>query len=236
MEHASIDIESLSTAVDTVVLSIGAQMFNEHGLVGEGFHVVLDQEEQLPMRSVSASTLEWWMGQSQEARDAIWKAPKVSVKLALEMLRVHISRADRIWCRGLNFDLPILDHLHAQNGMKTPWAYYYGRDSRTLLELVPPGPKTNGHVAHHALSDAREEAAQLVRAWTILKHRAEAADRLDRASLAMAENPNLCAAVTTAARAPGNYVNDGHLADAKGLRADGSVRTFSKSPTLAAPY
>lgn len=164
MTQAMIDIETLDTSVSAVVLSFGVQLFTDQGLLPERYHVALEIQSQLDAgRTISASTLDWWFKQSPAAQQAAFGQRRMSVRTALEMLAVVLNGVEHVWCRGLNFDVPIVDHLHAQNGMKTPWKYNKVRDSRTLLDLIPTDlePKRAG-VAHNALDDATHEAAFVV--------------------------------------------------------------------------
>ena len=70
-----------------------------------------------------------------------------------------------VWCNGMNFDLPILDNACRAVGMQTPWAYYNGRDYRTLKGMFPKELvnrlRIRPEVAHDALDDSRAQALTL---------------------------------------------------------------------------
>jgi hypothetical protein len=167
------DLETLGTDPDAVVLSIGAVLFDyDRGVTGR-FYMVLDRTWQMQHRSVTADTLDWWMEQSQEARDAIWKAKQVfEPAYALQALQHFVPADVRFaWCRGLNFDDPIMAHLYKQLGHEKPWKFFQGRDSRTVLDDVGGAPlPTRSGIHHQALDDAEYEAQRLI---AVLNHRRE---------------------------------------------------------------
>lgn len=71
-----LDLETLSTARDAAILSIGAVKFClETYTLGEEFYRVIRLDSAIDANlSVSAATIEWWMKQGEEAR-AIFNLP-----------------------------------------------------------------------------------------------------------------------------------------------------------------
>ena len=177
MLHAMIDLETLDTAVTSAVLSLGVALFNDDGLwPHHDLEVRFDLDEQLRGgRTVSASTIQWWMLQSEAARSAAFGKPARSVPvLRIEevqrLLTGLLNGVDHVWCRGLAFDIAILDHMFASRQLRSPWKYSAVRDSRTILDHIAPDalPKRAGE-AHNALDDARHEAACVVEALATLQ-------------------------------------------------------------------
>lgn len=65
-KHFSVDIETLSTAVNAAVLSIGAVEFDPlSGKILREFYHELDLSEQ-PGRHIDTNTVQWWFKQCQE--------------------------------------------------------------------------------------------------------------------------------------------------------------------------
>lgn len=171
MNNVMIDIETLGTAANSVILSAGAVQFGENGL-GDEFYSNINIDSCLDKGlMVEGRTILWWMGQNDEARAALGQN-ELPLATALQGLADAFDwKNTLVWCNGLNFDLPILDTAYRACGMQPPWAYYNGRDYRTVkneldkesfraLEIKPT-------TAHYALEDAKAQALTLlaIRSW-----------------------------------------------------------------------
>jgi len=169
-----IDIETLSTAPDALVLSIGARQFDcvgrEGPWFGEALLVVPDLVDQLLMgRRVDRSTQEWWSKQDPQAATH-WRTPSkaFTVRTALAELHTFVRDAPRVWARGPHFDIAILDSLYQCYGMKSPWRYNTIRDVRTYcddrspIRTLPP-IAISDMPPHHPLKDCELQICDL---WT----------------------------------------------------------------------
>lgn len=175
-KNLMIDLETLSTAPDAVILSMGAVAFDERAhLSGQpnvcatAFYRALNIEEQKAMgRRVDESTMAWWAQQSPEAR-AVFDEEKAPVRQALEEFGAFI--AERTvgkefvlpWGNGADFDLVLLSSLHQWRGVKVPWRYHNHRCFRTLKNLLPEdyaiAQQSVDRIGHHnALADAAWQA------------------------------------------------------------------------------
>ena len=157
--HATIDIETLGTSPDTVVLTIGGIKFDpmeDDGLHSQ-FYYRLDADEQIEMgRTVDEKTLEWWEKQPEEIRkEALETTGRVSTEQSLKALNKWLVGVDKIWCQGPVFDIGILENLYKQIGLHHNWPFYIIRDSRTLFSLMDKDPRKEiDFKAHNALADA----------------------------------------------------------------------------------
>jgi hypothetical protein len=157
--HATIDIETLGTSPDTVVLTIGGIKFNPHeddGLHSE-FYYRLDADEQINMgRSVDEKTIQWWETQSEEVKnEAMSPDDRVSVEETLRALNKWLVGVDKLWCQGPVFDIGILQDLYTGIDLHWNWAFWDIRDSRTLFGLMDKDPRKEiDFAAHNALADA----------------------------------------------------------------------------------
>ena len=138
MTDLMIDLETLSTKPNAVILSLGAVKFNpysdfidmEHGL-----DIKVDVDSQITLgRDVQEDTLTWWEKQPKEVQEAAFGASNRTnlddfVK-ALNKISVGVTN---IWCQGPVFDIVILENLYKQLGTPVPWNYWQIRDSRTLF-------------------------------------------------------------------------------------------------------
>ena len=157
--HATIDIETLGTSPDTVVLTIGGIKFDpmeDDGLHSQ-FYYRLDADEQIEMgRTVDEKTLEWWDKQDEEVKkEALETTGRVSTEQSLKALNKWLVGVDKIWCQGPVFDIGILENLYKQIGLHHNWPFYIIRDSRTLFSLMDKDPRKEiDFKAHNALADA----------------------------------------------------------------------------------
>lgn len=174
--HVMVDIETLSTEKNAVVLSIGAVEFDPFtGKILAEFYRPLKLSSQ-SKRHVSASTVQWWAKQCEKNLDNVGFLAGLDengwdVTEALTMLGVFIAGADEagqdvdvnVWACDPDFDLDILATLYADFGMKTPWKYYETRSVRTIRTMGKQfnleTPKLEA--SHNALDDCVRQAKQV---------------------------------------------------------------------------
>lgn len=167
----SLDIETMSTAPNAAIASIGACRFDLHGdgigdWINDTFHVHVSLPNcQRYGTAFDASTVLWWLAQGDEARQAMIAGQQDAAPLvtALEALADFIGATQTtsdedtqaIWANGASFDLPILANAYRCVGMPLPWKYWQERDLRTLKALFPEcGISRIGGIPHSALDDA----------------------------------------------------------------------------------
>ena len=171
-DSVMIDIETLGQAPDAVVVSIGAVRFSlDTGSVDEagGFYRAIDPTSD-PVGKFDASTIVWWMKQSQAARDA-WMTGGISAKAALSDFYFWTREiVGNVWANPPTFDLTILDSLYKRHGIQKPWHYRQERCSRTLFNLaIDRGfSPLIADKPHHALQDAILQAHGLCAAYRFL--------------------------------------------------------------------
>lgn len=170
--HIVLDLETLSTQSDAVVVSIGAVALSARGLVVAEYHQAITRESQ-PRRDIDIDTLAWWDHQSDAAQAASLLATDgIPASEALQGFVAWVGeyanpKTVKVWGNGSSFDNVILSSLYADHpaGPARPWNYWNDRDMRTLLDQHPHardvGPFEG--IQHHALHDARHEAKQLAK-------------------------------------------------------------------------
>lgn len=165
-----IDLETLATTADAVILSIGAVRFDlDAGLVFDEPESVFYRSiaiDSQPARKITGSTLAWWMMQSEQAR-AVFVEPTSSILDALCDLTQWVDpqpgTQPNVWSNGADFDLPMLNHVYEQESWEPPWKPYAGRCYRTYKNL--PGARAvkveRQGLHHNALDDAIFQARHL---------------------------------------------------------------------------
>ena len=162
-----IDIETLGTTPDALILTIAAQEFNplQRDWLGKSYYARVDFASQ-ETRRIEQGTLDWWSTQAKDVREeAFAEDLRISLAQALTELGKIIWHSKRIWAQGPHFDMTILEHAYKSLNMALPWKYYAVRDSRTLFSLAPQLERYPA--SHNALEDC---CCQIALLWDTLEY------------------------------------------------------------------
>lgn len=168
-DHIMIDLETLDTAVTGVILSIGAVKFDKDGISNDGFYRSVTIQSNLDEhRTISPSTLAWWLDQTDKARAVITDPNAVPLTQALDDLAEWIGpmwKGKLVYGNGADFDISML--AHAYHRVPTPWQFFNVRCFRTIknLGMAKSVPKPANALAHNALFDAIAQAEHLIDIW-----------------------------------------------------------------------
>ncbi|HFQ8924743.1 TPA: 3'-5' exoribonuclease [Citrobacter freundii] len=178
--HLMVDLETMGSGPDAPIVSIGAVYFDPStGNTGAEFYQVVSLESSMSFgMKPDASTIQWWLKQSSEARSAILVDEAMGLRETLELLADFIaenaangSHTVQLWGNGCSFDNVILRRAYALT--ETPFAvpFWNDRDVRTMVELgksVGINPRFDipfeGDM-HNALSDARHQVKYVSAIW-----------------------------------------------------------------------
>lgn len=172
------DIETLDTKPSAVVLTIGAAAMDADGRIMETYHAHLNIQEQLDKgRTVSASTIGWWLEQTEEARKGVRSSFDKEIPLVETLVGFNqfIARCEKhgataFYSNGPEFDAIILQSLYNTAGVAWPVKYCNVRSFREMKTRFPDqGPAFVGE-KHNALADAIHQANWL---WNIELYLAE---------------------------------------------------------------
>lgn len=170
MEHIMLDLETLSTRADAVIVSIGAVKFDlDGGLEDPCFYTVCHLDQ--PDRHMSPDTLGWWMTQTDDARAVFNDSNKMYLSDALLELINFIDHPQyKLWANGADFDIPIINHALGTQGLKTSVRHSNHRCYRTMKNLYSqvPMPEFDG-TRHNALADAIHQAKHLQAIYKFMK-------------------------------------------------------------------
>lgn len=163
-----LDLETLGTRPECVILTLGAVKFDPYNIElepGPGLYIRPDADEQIALgREVQDDTLLWWTKQNEEVREeALGVEGRVPVEQMYRELNRFLVGVENIWAQGPVFDIAILENLYRQYGWPVPWQFWQIRDSRTLFG-VHGDPRKKGDLLHNALADcvSQAEAVQTV--------------------------------------------------------------------------
>lgn len=160
-EHIMVDIETLDTAVTARILSIGACTIHNtpDGPSRHEFYRELYPHQ--AGRTESQDTLDWWSRQANKPNGTL-DLPSALIQFSQWIASLRATPI--IWCKGLDFDVAILNHAFRQCAIQIPWKYNHVRDCRTLEwmfeEKIDKTIKNDN--AHNALADAKYQSDVLL--------------------------------------------------------------------------
>ena len=163
MMDIMLDIETLSTLPNSVILTFGAVKFDPFGSdvdTDKGLYFRIDVDEQIQLnRHVYQGTVDWWGTQPEEVREeALGEKDRIPVEEFCNSLNRFLVGVDNIWAQGPAFDIVILEDLYRQLERPIPWQFWQIRDSRTLFGVHGDPREKGRHGAHNALVDCYYQA------------------------------------------------------------------------------
>lgn len=162
--NVMIDLETLGTSPDSVILAIGAVKFNGLTIVDE-FYEVIDPQSCIDAGlKVDVSTVMWWMQQGEEARSA-FKRPGYPLVNTLAGFTAWLGADDKghkVWGNGADFDNAMLQMAYKKAGQMQPWKFWDNRCYRTMKALRPDIKMQRVGTHHNALDDAKDQALHLI--------------------------------------------------------------------------
>ena len=170
--HIMIDIETLGTTHDTVIMSIGIVKFNPKtsGIISKLLlKPTIEDQTEVYNRVIDEGTLKWWSEQSTEALDAAFdETDRISFKDCMEVLYHYCWNQERVWANGTCFDIVILEHALKQClpdlPNSAPWSFWNVRDTRTFYEAAGVSLKDKKYgtkTTHNAMEDAEHQVIVL---------------------------------------------------------------------------
>ena len=159
--NAMVDIETLGLGQDAIILSLGAVVFSKHqGSIKSFYREISISNQESLGRTRDPSTEKFW----SEQRDMPNGVDPLIGVLNQFCDFYRMNECKTIWCKGLDFDIPIIKHALNQCAIEVPWKYNDVRDFRTLKKcfaLPEDAMWVNGN-KHNALADAHHQASELL--------------------------------------------------------------------------
>ena len=169
MIHAMIDLETLSTNPNAVILTVGGVKFDPTTQMKpySEMYFRVDVDSQTKMgRDVMQDTVNWWSKQPKQISDEAFSDDnRTSLDEMIKSINKFSVGVDVFWCQGPLFDYAILQDIYKQLGHPAPWQYWQIRDSRTLFSLVPRDLNEKRQDLHNALEDCRFQAKKVQRVY-----------------------------------------------------------------------
>lgn len=139
MKHIMVDIETLGRTPGAAIISLGAVAFDPYTTesLDQRFSRYFDLADVVRKGGIiEPSTVLWWAKQDGE----LFKkqlSGSVGLKRGLaDFNRWYKShKAERVWARGVAFDMTILEAAFRMADVAVPWKYGEVRDSRIFDDL-----------------------------------------------------------------------------------------------------
>lgn len=163
MNRLMLDFETLDVAESPVILSMGAVVFNENGIV-DCISEKIDTRSCIDLGcTISDDTITWWDKQSKEARDAAFGG-KTNISYAMGMLVDFYKKYEcaEIWSKGSIADIRWTNNILAKLNLKSPWNFWDEMCFRTYLKYSPKVDFQPVGETHNALDDAMNQAMQWI--------------------------------------------------------------------------
>ncbi len=160
-----LDLETMGTSANSAIISMGAVRFDDSKITDE-FYEIIDLESCLyEGLEINASTVMWWMKQSDQARAQFNTDSSVPLITALLSFREFINEIEHepiIWGKGPSFDNVILANAFKKTDFDIPWKFRNERCYRTLKAMHPEIKMQRIGTHHNALNDAKSQAMHLI--------------------------------------------------------------------------
>jgi hypothetical protein len=174
MNSIMLDLETMGNSSNAAIISIGAVRFSvENGIEGTFHEGVALASSMACGGVVDASTIEWWIGQSEEAIASILGRKQNSIADVLASFTEWATKGgeeyiDEIWGNGATADNTWLSNAYRRAGIPVPWSYRADRCFRTMRNMFQYVEEDEFvGVKHNALDDAKNQALHLIK---ILKY------------------------------------------------------------------
>lgn len=161
--HCMHDLETFDTTSNSLIWQIGAVAFDKDGIHREFLSIIKIDDSMMRDFSISASTFNWWLSQS-EAIKMMTNANQSLDDALYEFAEFYKSSCgDELWGNGSDFDNVILANAYKKRGIDLPWRYSLNRCFRTVKAINPPIELPFEGVKHNALADAHHQAEYLIK-------------------------------------------------------------------------
>ncbi len=166
--NVMLDLETMGNGPQAAIVAIGAVEFSlETSELGGEFYMPISLASSMQAGGVvDASTVEWWLRQSDAAR-MLFQEPGHSLAYVLQAFAEWLGQRGGyddacVWGNGATFDNVILTSAYRNLNAPLPWPHWGNRCYRTVKAMYPNVPFTRAGVHHNALDDAKSQALHLL--------------------------------------------------------------------------
>jgi exodeoxyribonuclease VIII len=173
MKNLVLDLETMGTGPNAAITAIGAiEVDLKNFTIGMDFYRKVSLISSVECGgTMDADTVLWWLEQSDAARAEFKHGVSLPDALAdfSEFFFSYSSSSEiKVWGNGSDFDNVILANAYTSINYSVPWSFRNNRCYRTVLAEFKDSNLARGWIhtrpmlAHHAGSDARAQAENLI--------------------------------------------------------------------------
>jgi exodeoxyribonuclease VIII len=161
--NVMIDIETMGTEANAAIVAVGAVRFNKTGIDETSFYAKLDLEEVCKHgMEMDASTVLWWLKQSDEARAELTDGETTPLHIVMDELKKFLGDDAVVWGNGSDFDNVIVSTLYTSFDREIPWKFWNSQCYRTIKNIYRDIKMERRGTHHNALYDAISQAEHLI--------------------------------------------------------------------------
>ena len=143
MTNVMLDIETLSTAPNALILTIGAIKFDRFVDINKDIkktdffyrRIVIDTENS--NFQIDEKTKIWWNKQEQKVKyEALVNPDRTPLDEALLQFNVWFGKSKYVWSNGSVFDIVIMENAYKAFSIDVPWKFWNIRDVRTIMDVA----------------------------------------------------------------------------------------------------
>ncbi len=166
MPDVMLDLETMGNGPNAAIVAIGAVEFDPvNRILGRDFYQVIDLETAVRAGGViDASTVMWWLRQSDAARNCICSEGQPLQQVLVEFGAWLAAMAEdvKVWGNGAAFDNVILAQAYRHSDLTVPWRHWNDRCYRTMKAMRSDVKMERVGIHHNALNDAESQALHLM--------------------------------------------------------------------------
>ena len=165
--HGMVDLETLGTGSNSVVVSVGLIAFNiSTGEILAELDIGLNLNQQIKTGGViDGDTLEFHFAQAPDSIQKMAQRKVLDVKEGLDLISnfIKANNITTLWGNGATFDNVILRNLYARHLKVFPLGFWADRDLRTAVDIYNIDTRTVPFegIKHYCLDDARHQVKLL---------------------------------------------------------------------------
>ena len=160
-----LDLETMGNGSNSAIIAIGAVAFDINGVSSKFYHQVNLQSSIDAGMEMDASTVLWWLKQSELARGA-FKDNENALNIANALIEFsmfcELSKVCGMWGNGAAFDNVLLSNAYRKLEMNQPWKFWNDRCYRTVKNIYQDVEFVRAGTHHNAVDDAESQALHLI--------------------------------------------------------------------------
>ena len=160
-----LDLETMGNGSNSAIIAIGAVAFDIKGVSGRFYQQVNLQSSVNAGMEIDASTVLWWLKQSDAARSA-FKDNEKALNIANALIEFSMfcdsAKVCGVWGNGAAFDNVLLSNAYRKLEMKRPWKFWNDRCYRTVKNIYQDIEFVHSGTHHNAVDDAESQAIHLI--------------------------------------------------------------------------